>query len=206
MKVAVLGVGNVGGALARLWSQHGCEVSLTARTSAKAESLRNKFPECSVVSAEKLSEIDVIALCVPWSSAREALKPIGNLHGKVIVDCTNPLNQNASALVVGGTDSAAEQIQTWYPEAHVVKAFNTLGSTLLGNGDFGGRLADGFYCGDDPAAKEKVAPLIKSAGLHPVDVGPLRTARYLEAMAMLWIDMTIQQQRGGNYAFKLMFR
>jgi predicted dinucleotide-binding enzyme len=206
MKTAILGVGHVGGALARLWSQNGHEVLLAARTSEKAKSLESKFSGCRAVTAAELSKASVIALCVPWPSAQDALQSVGNLRGKIIVDCTNPLNQNATALAVGGIDSAGEQIQRWFPQASVVKAFNTLGAMLLGNADFHGQLADGFYCGDDSDAKSAVAPLIKDSGLHPLDVGPLRNARYLEAMAMLWIDMTLYQKRGGNYAFKLISR
>jgi len=206
MKTAVLGVGNVGGSLARLWSQSGHEVLLTARTAEKSKSLQSKFSGCHVVSAHELLQADVIALCVPWPSAQDALQSLGDLRGKIIIDCTNPVNRDASALAVGGTDSAAEQIQRWFPQAHVVKAFNTLGAVLLGNADFHGQLADGFHCGDDPDAKATIQPLIKDAGLHPLDVGPLRNARYLEAIAMLWIDMTLHQKRGGNYAFKLISR
>ena len=91
-------------------------------------------------------------------------------------------------MVVGNTWSAGEQVQAW-TGARVVKAFNTLGSVLFGVSDFVGIQADGFYCGDDIAAKAVVRGLISEIGLHPVDIGPLRNARLLEPMAVLWIDL-----------------
>ena len=74
---------------------------------------------------------------------------------------------------------------------------------MLGRGKIEGRMADGFYCGDSANAKQVVGPLITAAGLRPVDVGPLRNARYLEAMAMLWIDLAVNQKYGATFAFTL---
>ena len=58
--------------------------------------------------------------------------------------------------------------------------------------------ADGFYCGDDVASKGVVKGLIGDAGMNPVDVGPLRNARLLEPLAMLWIDLAVNQKQGSN--------
>jgi predicted dinucleotide-binding enzyme len=88
----------------------------------------------------------------------------------------------------------------------VVKAFNTIGAGNYGKTEFAGTRADGFYCGDDAAAKDKVKPLIADIGLNPVDVGPLRNARLLEPLAMLWIDLAFNQKWGPNHAFKLLRR
>ncbi len=90
--------------------------------------------------------------------------------------------------------------------AKVVKAFNSLGSYLLGDADFGGQRADGYYCGDDAAAKDLVRELIADAGLEPVDVGPLSNARLLEPLALLWIDLLFRQGQPKDFAFKLLHR
>jgi predicted dinucleotide-binding enzyme len=87
-----------------------------------------------------------------------------------------------------------------------VKAFNTIGAGNLGRAVFAGLTADGFYCGDDGAAKAIAKGLIADAGLNPVDVGPLRNARLLEPLAMLWIDLAFNQSWGIDHAFKLLRR
>jgi predicted dinucleotide-binding enzyme len=84
----------------------------------------------------------------------------------------------------------------WAQGAKVVKAFNTIGAADFGDAQFGAIRADGFYCGDDKAAKAEVRGLVESAGFEPSDVGPLKSARYLEAMAMLWIDLAVIQKQG----------
>jgi 8-hydroxy-5-deazaflavin:NADPH oxidoreductase len=187
MIVTTIGVGNVGGALARLWIDAGYEVRAAGRQNC----------------AQVVAVADVVALCVPWSAAEVALTSCGDLAGKILIDCTNPLASGLDGLVLGGTTSAAERIQSWHPNAIIVKAFNSTGAAMLGKGKIEGRLADGFYCGDSAAAKQVVGPLIIAAGLRPVDVGPLRNARYLEAMAMLWIDLAVNQKRGASFAFTL---
>ena len=79
-------------------------------------------------------------------------------------------------------------------------------SELFGVTDFFGMRADGFYCGDDIAAKALVRDLIAEIGMDPVDVGPLRNARLLEPMALLWIDLANNRGWGRNHAFKLLRR
>ena len=129
----------------------------------------------------------------------------GDLNGKILIDATNPLAPDLSGLVVGNTWSAGEQVEAW-TGAKVVKAFNTIGSVLFGVADFAGMRADGFYCGDDIAAKMFVSNLIAEIGMDPVDVGPLRNARLLEPMALLWIDLANNRGWGRNHAFKLLRR
>lgn len=207
MKIAILGIGNVGGALARLWALHGHTIFLGIRDKAKAPELREAFPSCQSMSLqESVKEAETIAICLPWHATEDVLKGIGEQKGKIMIDCTNPLAPDIKGLAFGGTISAAEKIQAIQPRANVIKAFNSLGAVLLGNADFRHQLADGFYCGDDAQAKKAVAQLVEDAGLHPVDVGSLRNSRYLEALAMLWIDMALHQKRGGDLAFKMLLR
>jgi predicted dinucleotide-binding enzyme len=190
MKIAVLGAGNVGGALARLWTQAGHQVQ-TARRQA------GPTPE------EIAADAAVVALCVPGGESEQALVSCGDVTGKIVIDCTNPLAPDLQGLLYGGTTSAGERLQQLRPGARVVKAFNSVGAGLLGSGEARGRQADGFYCGDNAEAKRLVEQLIVDAKLHPVDVGPLRNARYLESLAMLWIDLAVNQKRGGAFAFNL---
>jgi predicted dinucleotide-binding enzyme len=96
MKIAILGTGHVGGALARLWSRRGHDVFLIARDAASAMSLGEIFPGCKVIDPHESGVAEIVALCVPWHVAKDALSSTGDLSGKVLIDCTNPLNANAT--------------------------------------------------------------------------------------------------------------
>jgi 8-hydroxy-5-deazaflavin:NADPH oxidoreductase len=203
-RIAVLGAGNVGGALGRIWLSKGHQVTFgvpdpqkTKRDAAAAKITTNK---------EAVTQSDLVVISVPWPAAQDAIRDSGDLHDKILIDCTNPLAPDLKSLVLGTTTSAAEAIANWARTSRIVKAFNTIGAMNYGNAQFGTQRADGFYCGDDQDAKNVVKPLIEDIGLNPVDVGPLRNARVLESLALLWIDLAVIQGQGPNHAFKLLWR
>lgn len=208
--IAVLGAGNVGGALARLWASAGHDVTFglpdpqSEKSRAAVSKIGGKVRAAKNKDATATAQI--VALCVPWPAAQDALRECENLSGKILIDCVNPLKADLQGLAVGTTTSASEQVASWAPGAKIVKAFNTIGAANFGHAQFGAQRADGFYCGDDSGAKNTVRELIDAAGLDPVDVGPLRNARWLEAMAMLWIDLNLNQKQGPGHAFKLLRR
>jgi hypothetical protein len=201
--IAIVGAGNIGSALARLWSEAGQEISVAVREGSSPKSI----PGVRTGPAKEIAgKAEIVLLAVPWPACKDALASCGDLDGKIIVDCTNPVLPTLEGLEFGGTDSAAEQLQRLARRARFVKASNTIGAPLLGNATFGGLQADGYFCGDDAAAKSAVAPLIAAAGLRPLDAGPLRNARYLEAMAMLWIDLAVTRGRGPTFGFRTLER
>jgi|SRR5215469_2596319 len=208
--IAVLGAGNVGASLAGVWSAAGHDVSFglpnpqSQKAQAAVKALGQKVR--AATNKDAVLPVQVVALCVPWPQAQEAIRSSGGLTGKILIDCTNPLAPDLSGLAIGLTTSAAEQVAGWAAGAKVVKAFNTMGAANFGNAQFGSEKADGYYCGDDAGAKATVRELVAAAGLDPVDVGPLRNARLLEPLAMLWIDLAVNQRQGVNHAFKLLRR
>jgi hypothetical protein len=210
MRIAILGAGNVGAALARVWTAKSHEIIFGVpnpageRVQAALASLKG-FARAAT-NAEAVAASDIVALSVPWRAAETAIRDSGDLTEKIVIDCTNPLAADLSGLEIGLTTSAAEQIAAWAPTAHVVKAFNTMGAALFGNARFGDQAADGYYCGNDAGANLTVKQLIEEAGLVPVDVGPLKNARLLEPLAMLWIDLAVNQRQGPGHAFKLLRR
>ena len=208
--IAVLGAGNVGGALSRVWAAAGHTVvfGLPDPQSEKARSAVQKAGKNvrALANKEAATNAEIVALCVPWPAAETAIRACGNLSGKILIDCVNPLKPDLQGLTTGTSTSAAEQVASWASGAKIVKAFNTIGAANFGNAQFGSQRADGFYCGDDASAKNSVRELIDAVGLDPVDVGPLRNARWLEAMAMLWIDLAVNQKQGADHAFKLLRR
>ncbi len=214
MKIAVIGAGNVGGTLGKRWAKAGQEVAFGVRDPGDARIaalVRESGPSARAASVpEAVREAAVVVLTVPWANAQEAIAAAGNLRGRILIDATNPLPLTPECLrqglVIGHTTSAAEEIARWAAEARVVKAFNTTGFQNMADPVYGTQGLSMFLCGDDAEAKKVVADLARQLGFEPVDVGPLRSARYLEPLAMLWIDLAILQGFGTNFGFQLIKR
>src|SRR5205814_9206277 len=111
---------------------------------------------------------DIIVLSVPWP-AEGAVKSCGNLTGKILVDCTNPLKPDLTGLALGHNTSAAEQIADLAKGARVVKAFNTTGAGNMANPKFGTQAATMFIYGDVESDKATVANLAEELGVAAVD-------------------------------------
>jgi predicted dinucleotide-binding enzyme len=114
----------------------------------------------------------------------------------------NAIGENMD-LGISCTTSAAEETQKKLPKAHVVKAFNTVFATNQSTGKAGDEQLIAFYAGDDVGAKETVAQLTRDIGFDPVDCGPLKSARYLEAMGILIINLAFKYHLGNKTGFKL---
>jgi predicted dinucleotide-binding enzyme len=210
MKIGIIGTGNVGGALGKGWLRKGHEVIFGVRdpNSEKAQIfVQSAGQKLRIVKVNELSTLsEIIVLATPWSGTEDAIKTAGNLAGKILVDCTNPIAEGFKGLSIGLTTSAGEQVASWAKGARVVKAFNTTGAGNMANPLYGTQAATMFICGDDAEAKKAVAKLAEDLGFDPLDTGPLYHARYFEPMAMLWVDMAYVQQIGPNFAFKILRR
>ena len=196
MKIAVLGFGNVGAQLGKLWAKKGHEVTAGLREGSKD---RQKAADAGVnvaTPADAVKGAEVVVIALPWSAVESTVKTL-SLDGKVVVDAANPVDQNLSVLTPPA-GSAAQTVAQQAKGARVVKAFNTIGAALMGDATF-----DMMYCGDDAAAKKIVDSLIADTGMKPVDVGPLSNAGYLEQIAGLWIDLVVKQRRPGAFGFNL---
>lgn len=145
-------------------------------------------------------------LATPWQATRDAIQAAGDLTGKVIVDCTNPLKEDFSGLVVGHTTSGAEQVAQWARGAKVFKAFNQVGFNVMANPSFDRRRAVMFICGDDAAHKPTVLKLASDIGFEAMDAGDLVVARLLEPYAMLWIHLALVRGLVRDFAFGLLRR
>ena len=146
----------------------------------------------------------MVVLTTPWNATQAAIQNAGNLSGKILVDCTNPLKPDLSGLIIGLDASAAEQIASWARGARVVKCFNTTGAENMTSPRFGADLAVMFIAGDDDAAKAIVVKLGDELGFEMVDAGALSIARLLEPVAMLWIHLAYRRGLGRDFAFKLL--
>lgn len=198
-KIAIFGYGNVGQKLATLFSDAGKTVVIC---SADANRGTDRYSTATFLQGAREAEAIVVAL--PYSAAIALLEPLADeLAGKVIIDCTNPLNDDWSPLLLGEDNSAGEQIAAQVPDAHVVKAFNTIFADVMDkqHHNRGGLTMTAFIAGDNAEAKAFVIALATASGLAPLDTGPLKMARYLEAMAHLNIQIAVGQGGGTRAAF-----
>lgn len=188
MKITVIGAGNMGSAFVKQLTRAGHRVSLTARDSGKASEVAAANPGATVVVASRAAEdADAIIVATGYGDAVAALRSIGDLNGKVVIDITNPLTPDYMGLSLGHDTSAAEEIAQAIPGAEVVKAFNTVFAQVLAQGaDFGdGRKVTVFVAGDSERGKQTARALAESMGFETVDAGSLKNARYLEPLAGL---------------------
>lgn len=207
MNIGIIGTGNVGATLGTRFAQLGHPVAFGSRKPDSPEMAKLAGQSNSRVASprEAAQSAEVVVLATPWQSTAEALRGLGDLTGKIVFDCTNPLKADLSGLELGTTTSAAEQVALWAAGARVVKIFNTVGFGVMAKTAFGSEAPTMFYCGDDVPAKGVARDLAAQMGFDPVDAGPLRQARLLEPLALLWISLALGGQ-GVNIAFKLMHR
>lgn len=192
MKIAVIGAGHVGRALGALAARAGHTLSVGVRDerSASTQAVRRELPTATlgtVTAAVQRSEL--ILLTTPFAAAAEVLTVCGDLAGRIVVDCTNPIGPGL--VHVGGERSGAEILAATAPSARMVKAFNVYGVENLADPVFGDATLRGMMpvAGDDPAAKAAVIELATQMGWEAVDVGGLAQALHLEHLALLWIRM-----------------
>jgi predicted dinucleotide-binding enzyme len=196
--------------LGRRWAERGHDVVFGSRhpeSDRAGHLLTQAGPRAQALSyPDAASAADVLVYAAPWPVAQALIASLGSLSGKILVDCTNPLNSDFTGLDVGHTTSAAERIADWAHGARVVKAFNNVSSAIMANPIFGDQRATMFYCGDEMSAKNIVRELAAELDFDPVDAGPLRIARYLEPFAMLYIQLAVKEGWGSHCAFRIMKR
>src|SRR5690348_10277566 len=133
MKIAIIGAGNVGGALGANWAQKGHEIVFGVREpqAAKTQALLARIggKAKAATPAEAAASVDVIVLATPWPATEAAIRSLGDLKGKVVLDATNPLARGPDgiSLEIGHTTSAGEKVQGWAAGASVYKTLNTTG-------------------------------------------------------------------------------
>ena len=205
MRVAIIGVGNVGGALARACATLGHEVVVSARHPENAAKLAADVGGRAATSnLDAVQGADMVVLAVYSTSVASVLDEIGGeLDGTIVVDPTNPMTDDYAELF-GASGSLADAIQLLAPAARVVKAFNTVFASRIADPVVDGIPLDGFYAGDDEAAKTAVAELLAAIGFRPLDVGGLPAARVLELMAALHIGLNLRNGWPWRSGWKLL--
>jgi len=199
--ISIIGLGNMASALADRALAGGNAVEIIGRDPAKAKELAAALGGATVGSASTAPTGDIVILAVPYASAAAVISEYGDaLHGKVIIDITNPITPDSKGFVTPEGSSGAQEIAKAAPAgAHVVKAFNTLPSDVLAAGSAEGRPLDVFIAGDDAQAKARVSVFIESLGLRPMDAGQLPMARALENVALLQLGLVAHSVKHTNF-------
>ena len=212
MRVGILGSGLMGGKLGTLFARAGHDVVFSyARSKRKLQRLAREAGSSARAGtpSEAAHDADALLLAVHWSRVDDVLKQAGQLSGKIVVSCSLPMNADDTELVVAHTSSGAEALAKKLRRARVVSAFGTVPSEVL-FGVFAARRRATrpslVYCGDDRAAKNVAARLIRDVGFEPVDAGPLRIARYMEPFTLLIARLAYEGDRGPELAYRFEWR
>jgi predicted dinucleotide-binding enzyme len=203
MNIALVGAGNVGRALAGGWRKAGHEVAFAVRDPATDKSNALAAEGYRVVAMHRAAAAsDILVLAVPWPQIENVINELGTVTGKIVVDATNPLTETLD-LAVGFIDSAGETVARLAKGARVVKAFNTTGADNMANAMSFPVKPVMAVAGDDAEAKQTVRRLADDLGFESMDAGPLKAARLLEPMAVLWISHAYSGGAGTKFAYAL---
>lgn len=188
-KIAIIGNGNVGGALSRGLALARQDVRIVDNAPAQVRA-----------TAEWA---DVVILAVPFGAVSDVASTIAPVvEGKTVVDVTNALTPEMQ-LALGYTTSGAEELQKKLPRAHVVKAFNTQFAQHMDSGRLRDQRLTTFIAADNGAAKLAVLELANAIGFDAVDAGPLANARLLEPLGYLNIQLGYVLGLGAQIGLKL---
>ncbi len=194
-KIGILGSGAVGKALANGFIRHGHEVMIgTAKPDKHADLTENTGGRAKVGSFADAAKFgDILVFAVKSTAAEAVIRITGaaNMEGKIVIDTTNPIAEmppvnGVIQYTTGPNQSLMERLQALVPEAKFVKAFNSIGSPLMVNPDFGGMKPTMFICGNDAEAKRKVREILDRFGFETEDMGMMEAARAIEPLAILW--------------------
>nr|WP_287937373.1 NAD(P)-binding domain-containing protein [Algoriphagus sp.] len=205
MKIAIIGTGNVGGALATQWAKAGHEINLGVQdlSNFKGKELLNN-PNTQVFSVtEAVKKSEVILIATPAPAAVEVAKSLGETTGKIIIDSMNIVMGRGPA----GFKTTAEAILAHTQTRDVVKCFNTTGFNNMQNPMYGNQALDLFVAGDSKNGKEIAKQLAKDAGFAKCyDVGGNDKFELMEQFAWFWINLAMVQGQGREIGFKLLKR
>lgn len=204
MNIAIIGSGNVGGALAQQWIKAGHNILVGAQfpLSEKNIALATKIGEDRFAVIENaVKQCEVILIATPPEAIFEILQKLGDASGKIIIDATNAIMKTP------------EPYKTVYhaladkTNAEVVKCFNTTGFENMLNPLYKGEGIDMFMAGDSEKAKEVAKKLALDCGFGScIDFGKSDKVELLEKFALSWINLAIMQEMGRDLAFKIIRR
>jgi len=205
MHIAILGAGNVGTALAIGWQRAGHTVVFGVRDPQQRPATR-PAGVTSATLAQAARAGEVVVLATPWPAVPDALAAVGDLTGKTLIDCTNPLRFGPAGLEleIGHDTSGAERVAVLARGAAVFKTLNQTGFDNMAHAaEFTVLPAAMYVAGDDVERKPVVLRLVADLGFQAIDAGGLAISRLLEPMAMLWIHLALNRGEPMTTAFAM---
>lgn len=209
MKLAFIGIGNVGFALANNFQSKGHEI-IIAHDDQSSESVQKALEKNSNFVVDTIQhavdKADVVFLAIPFFVSEEILKSI-QFKGKILVDCTNPVGKGISHGLQSKI-SGAEMIEQWATDANVIKAYTIYGFENLQNSSFPNYNVAPvmMIAGNDIASKNTVKKLNKDLGFETLDAGSLDQALHLEHMTLLWVKMVRRDKHHPNFTWAYLER
>jgi predicted dinucleotide-binding enzyme len=211
MKIGVLGSGDVAQTLAAGFARHGHDTMIGTRDRAKLADWAVKNRSCKVGTFSDTATFgEVVVLAVKGTASADALRAAGaaNLAGKVVIDATNPIADDPPVngvlkFFTNLDESLMERLQREFAKAQFVKAFNSVGNTLMVNPSFAGGKPSMFICGNDETAKQTVSGILTQFGWETADMGKAEAARAIEPLCMLWCIPGFLRNEW-SHAFKLL--
>jgi hypothetical protein len=204
MKIAIIGSGNVGGALAQKWAKAGHTVLIGAKfpLSDKNSQLAAKIGEDRFTSiANAVGQSEVVLIATPPTAIFDIMAEMGEVSSKIIIDATNAVRQKP--LPYDTVYHALADKTT----AKVVKCFNSTGFENMLNPVYHGEPIDMFMAGDSDTAKQTARQLALDAGFGTCwDFGKGDKVILLEQFALSWINLAIMQGHGRDIAFRVVKR
>ncbi len=211
MKIGVLGSGMVGQVLATGFLKKGHEVMVGTRNTDKLADWLDKNPEGKLGDHKTTAAFgDVVVLATKGTAAEMVVRlcESKDLAGKTVIDTTNPI---ADAPPTNGVlkyftsldESLMERLQRINPDAHFVKAFNSVGNAYMVDPHFQEGRPSMFICGNDPSAKTTVSTLLTDFGWDAEDMGGVEAARAIEPLCILWCLPGFTRNQW-SHAFKLL--
>ena len=196
--IAVIGTGNVGGALGTAAVKAGYDVVFAGQDAAKTREVAEAAGATAAATPREAAAVaDIIVLAVPYTAFAAVAAEIAPVaDDKIVIDPSNPIKPDYSGLALSDS-SGAEELARLLPKSKVVKAFNTLFAGNTANPEALGFQLDSLFATDDEAAKDAVCGLSASIGFRPIHIGPLTASRELEAMA--WLNIRLQMVSNGNW-------
>lgn len=204
MKLAFIGIGNVGFAIANSLQKKGYDI-IVATNDSTSETVKKALEQNINFSAKNIQgaidEAEVVFLATPFQVNEEIIKSL-SFNGKVLVDCTNPVGMGISHGLKSEI-SGSEKVQEWAPDAKVVKAYTIYGFENFINSDYHNYNVKPvmMIAGNDTEAKNIVSKINTDMGYETLDTGKLDQALHLEHMTLLWVKMVRRDGHHPNFVW-----
>jgi 8-hydroxy-5-deazaflavin:NADPH oxidoreductase len=202
LTITVLGAGNIGGTLGKKWNANGYHVRFGVQDPAgkHAQALRaepGNQTAIGTIGDALQGNPDVVLIALPGGAVEPMVQEYAaELNGRIILDAANRMGEDSMHNLA--------PFQQYAPQAHLYRAFNTLGWENFAEPTFDGIQADLFYCGPEGDERATVEQLISAVGLRPVYLGGVEQIGLLDCIASLWFTLAFGQKKGRHLAFKVL--